>query len=153
MRKILINTYVAGAIVVSVIVATCFIQEPPSHAADTFPTVIRPLEGPRYYKSEVVRVVDGDTVDLRFKVWTDITLDKRIRFDNLDVWETRGDNKDKGIDAKNFLINILEEGTVYLKTTGETGSFGRTLGSLYILRGDKMVDVSEEMKNNGHKKN
>lgn len=119
------------------------------------PVVIRHISGPQHYLSEVTKVVDGDTVYLKFKVWIDITLNKKIRFDDIDTWEinrgTKGE-KEKGLAAKEFVAKLLKRGSVYLKTEGKTGSFGRTLGSIHVLIDGKMINVSEELRKNGHEK-
>lgn len=114
--------------------------------------VIGNVDGPKYYLSEVTKVVDGDTVDLKFKVWSDIILEKRIRFENIDTWEVKGQDKNKGIAAKDFLIKLLSRGKVYLRTSGATGKYGRTLGSLYVVVDEKIVDVEKELCGNGHEK-
>lgn len=122
-------------------------------SSDLAPDPTIDINKPRYYESEVVKIIDGDTVDLKFDIWPGITLEKRIRFDNIDTWEPRGHTKEKGLKAKEFLATLFQtEGTIYLKTTGETGNFGRTLGSLYIITEDKVINVSEELKKNGHQK-
>lgn len=115
--------------------------------------VMRHIDGPRYYRSEVTKIVDGDTVYLRFKVWTDITLDKKIRFEDIDTWEVTGEGKEKGLAAKKFLTELLGKGKVYLNTSGKTGKYGRTLGSLYILDGEEIIDVTKELRAHGHEKN
>jgi len=112
--------------------------------------VMKHLDGPRYYECEVLNVVDGDTIDVRFKIWADITLEKRVRFEDFDTWEMKGEQKEKGIKAKDHLIKLLKTGKVYLKTSGKTGSFGRTLGIISILSNDGMMDIKSEMIENGH---
>lgn len=114
--------------------------------------VIGNVDGPKYYLSEVTKVVDGDTVDLKFKVWSDIILEKRIRFENIDTWEVKGQDKNKGIAAKDFLIKLLSRGKVYLRTSGATGKYGRTLGSLYVVVDEKIIDVEKELRSSGHEK-
>ena len=134
--------------IVCAIAVEIFPAEPKPNIA-----VMRHIDGPRYYQSEVTKIVDGDTVYLRFKVWTDITLDKKIRFEDIDTWEVTGEGKEKGLAAKKFLTKLLSKGKVYLKTSGKTGKYGRTLGSLHVVDCDKMIDVTEELRKNGYEKN
>jgi len=139
-------------ILLLVAVLVPFIIAPQAAEPVPSPTVIRHVKGPRHYLSEITKVVDGDTIYVRFKVWADITLDKKIRFDDIDTWETRGDNKDKGLAAKKFIAQLLEKGDVYLRTEGKIGKYGRTLGSLHVIVDGKMINVSEELRKNGHEK-
>ena len=116
------------------------------------PVVLRHLEGPRYYKCQVIKIVDGDTIDVRFNVWVDIILEKRIRFENIDTWEVRGEEKEKGLAAKAFLEKVLAQGGVYLRTDGKTGKYGRTIGSMWIIKDGVKTNVADELIKNGHEK-
>ena len=106
----------------------------------------------RYYPATVVRVIDGDTIIVKFNVWADITLEKSIRFLEVDTWEVRGANKEKGLAAKMFLENTLKEGQVYLFSDGSTGKYGRTLGKMFVIIDGRMVDVNKLLIDNGHQK-
>ena len=48
-----------------------------------------PLPGP--VPAEIVRVVDGDTVRVRAKVWLDLHLDVLVRIRGIDAPELNGD--------------------------------------------------------------
>jgi len=98
------------------------------------------------YKCKVVKVVDGDTVDvdidLGFGVWL---RDERVRIMGIDTPESRTRDKVEkvfGLAAKKRLKELLKNGVV-LKTQvnkdGEDmkGKFGRILGDFMV--GDEMV--------------
>jgi len=98
------------------------------------------------YKCKVVKVVDGDTVDvdidLGFGVWL---RDERVRIMGIDTPESRTRDKVEkvfGLAAKKRLKELLKNGAV-LKTqvnkNGEDmkGKFGRILGDFMV--GDEMV--------------
>jgi len=104
------------------------------------------------YPIDVVRVIDGDTIVVRFKVWSDITLEKTLRFADIDTWETRGTNKEKGLQAKKALIDLLCSGEPYMTTYGKTGSFGRTIAVVYVVTPQGEVSVAKELKKLGHEK-
>jgi len=97
-------------------------------------------------------VIDGDTIVVTFKVWPDVTLEKTIRFLDIDTWEMRGPNKSKGIAAKEFLIKMMAGKVVILKTKGKTGKYGRTLGTIHVKDGDAELSAAAELKKNGHEK-
>jgi micrococcal nuclease len=98
------------------------------------------------YRAKVVRVIDGDTVDvdvdLGFGIWQ---KNERVRIMGIDTPESRTRDKiDKkfGLAAKAKLKSILGKDTV-LKTTinkkgvDMKGKFGRVLGD--FLQNDKSV--------------
>ena len=98
------------------------------------------------YRAKVVRVIDGDTVDvdidLGFGIWQ---KNERVRIRGIDTPESRTRNKIEkkfGLAAKAKLKSILGKITV-LKTTinkkgvDMKGKFGRVLGD--FLQNDKSV--------------
>ena len=99
------------------------------------------------YKCKIVKIVDGDTVDvdidLGFGVWL---KDERVRIMGIDTPESRTSDKVEkvfGTAAKNRLKELLEKDCL-LKTfaakDGEDmkGKFGRILGD-FVLGDDRMV--------------
>ena len=109
------------------------------------------------YKANLVKVVDGDTVDvdidLGFGVWL---KDERVRIMGIDTPESRTSDKVEklfGLAAKNRVIELLGENVV-LKTfaakDGEDmkGKFGRILGDFYVGKDKKLL--TEIMIDEGH---
>ena len=98
------------------------------------------------YKAKVVKIVDGDTVDVDIDLGFGVTLkDERVRIMGIDTPESRTSDKVEkvfGLAAKERVKQIIEKDTV-LKTfaakDGEDmkGKFGRILGDFII--GDKML--------------
>ena len=88
------------------------------------------------YRCTVVRVVDGDTVDvdidLGFGVWM---RKQRIRMFGIDAPESRTSNsyeRQYGIAAKKFLTEMLDDKELILKTHKDAkGKFGRILGEIW----------------------
>ena len=89
---------------------------------------------PQYtYKAVVQRVVDGDTVDLFVDCGFNIMRKERIRFYGVDAWETRGEEREEGLKAKEFVQNLLPVGSECVVRTGkEQGKFGRYLGEIFV---------------------
>ena len=88
------------------------------------------------YKCKMVKVVDGDTVDvdidLGFGVWM---RDQRIRLYGIDTPESRtSDDQEKvyGLAAKDFVVKWTNAGDLTLKTfKDDRGKFGRILGEIW----------------------
>ena len=89
---------------------------------------------PQYiYKATVQRVVDGDTVDLLIDCGFNILRTERIRFYAVDAWETRGEERERGLEAKKFVQDLLPVGAECVVRTGkEQGKFGRYLGEIFV---------------------
>ncbi len=89
------------------------------------------------YSCKIVRVVDGDTVDvdidLGFGVWLQ---DERVRLYGVDTPESRTrdlEEKKYGLAAKEYVKNFLDDDWLTLKTKeyDSKGKFGRILGELW----------------------
>jgi len=103
------------------------------------------------YRCNVVRVVDGDTVDvdidLGFGVWM---RKQRIRMYGIDTPESRTrdlEEKKYGLAAKNFLVGMLDDPNgITLKTHKDgKGKFGRILGELWRTTNYADKSVNEYM--------
>jgi|TARA_B100001094_G_C18107267_1_gene759115 micrococcal nuclease len=89
---------------------------------------------PQYiYRATVEKVVDGDTVDLLVDCGFNIIRKERIRFYGVDAWEPRGEERERGLEAKAFVIEHCPVGSEVVVVTGkEKGKFGRYLGEIFI---------------------
>lgn len=89
------------------------------------------------YRCKVVRVIDGDTVDVDIDLGFGVWLHKeRVRLHGIDTPESRTrdlEEKKYGLAAKEFLTKMLDdEGGIILKTYKDAeGKFGRILGELW----------------------
>ena len=98
------------------------------------------------YDVKVLKVVDGDTVDVDIDLGFGITLrDERVRIMGIDTPESRTSDKVEkvfGLASKNRLKELLDKNAVlitYEDKNGEDmkGKFGRILGDFKV--GDKTV--------------
>lgn len=89
------------------------------------------------YRCKVVKIIDGDTVDVDIDLGFGVWLHKeRIRMFGIDTPESRTrdlEEKKFGLAAKDFLTNMLDDdGGIILKTQKDKeGKFGRILGELW----------------------
>ena len=108
------------------------------------------------YKCKIVKIVDGDTVDidldLGFGVWL---RDERVRIMGIDTPESRTSDKIEkifGLAAKDRLNSLLGGEAILLSQVtkgGENmkGKFGRILGNFKTINGK---DVAETLMEEGH---
>ena len=88
----------------------------------------------REYQCELIKVVDGDTIDCYIDLGFNMKTKKRVRYMGIDTWESRTRDKDekvKGLAAKARNKELLEAGVFKLKSFG-TGKFGRVLGEIFV---------------------
>ena len=103
-----------------------------------------------YYKVEILRVVDGDTVDVRIDLGFNVWHKCRVRLLGINAPESRTRDKEekkRGLAAKSWLIDKLEsaEDELEMKSYG-VGKYGRVLGEIYINE----VNINELMVKEGH---
>lgn len=112
------------------------------------------------YDVTILKVVDGDTVDVDIDLGFGITLrDERVRIMGIDTPESRTSDKVEdlfGEAAKARLKELLEDGAKLITTEdkhGEDmkGKFGRILGDFYVERWEgKKEKVTDILIEEGH---
>tara|TARA_B100000676_G_C18077609_1_gene848778 strand:+ start:1794 stop:2189 length:396 start_codon:yes stop_codon:yes gene_type:complete len=90
------------------------------------------------YRCKLVKVIDGDTIDVDIDLGFGVWLKKeRVRLVGIDTPESRTrdlEEKKYGLAAKEFLIKWTGAGELRLKTQKDkTGKFGRILGELWTF--------------------
>ena len=89
------------------------------------------------YRCKVVKIIDGDTVDVDIDLGFGVWMHKeRVRLYGIDTPESRTrdlEEKKYGLSAKAFLTGMLDDPAgIILKTHKDaTGKFGRILGELW----------------------
>lgn len=106
------------------------------------------------YPVHVERVIDGDTIVVSLYLGLDIILaEQYVRLYGIDAWEIRGEEKEKGVVAKEYLEKRLEDAAVEIEIREEWGKrgkdkYGRWLGVVYANR----VNINEELVEKGYAK-
>ena len=99
------------------------------------------------YKAKVVKIIDGDTIDVDIDVGFDIIIAKqRIRLYGIDTPESRTRDKEEkfyGNISKQFLNDYCPKGSyITLRThLDKKGKFGRILGEIIVNK----VNLNEQM--------
>ena len=99
------------------------------------------------YSCDVLRTIDGDTIDVRLDLGFKIYHKARVRLYGIDTPESRTRDKDekaRGLLAKNHILQALDNGkqaVIQTKLKDSRGKFGRVLGVLVI----DGVDINQQM--------
>ena len=94
------------------------------------------MSDPYIFRATVIKIVDGDTVDVNVDLGWDISVvNQRIRLYGIDCPESRTRNleeKKYGLLAKKFVEEFLKVGSVVTLRTLEKGKYGRYLGDFKV---------------------
>jgi len=96
------------------------------------------------YNIELLKVVDGDTIDAKIDLGFSVSIKKRVRFLGVNAPESRTrdlEEKARGLAAKDRVKQLLEGTNKIQLTSHGVGKYGRCLGELYI----DVVDGKEKM--------
>lgn len=119
-------------------------------------------DGPWWFRAILIRVIDGDTIDVLanggFGNWSKqrLRLAITVRPDviGMDAPECRGPTKEAGKAATDELCRLLKEHsfdedrvTIKIKTAKRVGKYGRYISSLHGKNG---VNICQLMVDSGH---
>ena len=104
-----------------------------------------------YAIKEIVKVVDGDTIDIVIDLGFNLSKKERVRLAGIDSPESRTkdlEEKELGLESKEFLKRRLEDGKAsgLRVKTEKDGKYGRMLGWIYC--GD--TNINTEMVDRGY---
>ena len=108
--------------------------------------------------TKIVKVLDGDTIDVLIDLGFDLYKKERVRIAGVDTPEKRTrdlEEKALGIDATNWLKSKLtetikgeDELIIRTELKGGVGKYGRLLGWLYV--GEDTISLNEKMIEEGY---
>ncbi|MGD8567519.1 MAG: thermonuclease family protein [Gammaproteobacteria bacterium] len=106
-----------------------------------------------YYRALVSYVYDGDTctvdIDLGLHAWVH---DEKIRLARINTPELRGDEREQGIVARDFLRQQIEGKEIFIQTQkDDKGKYGRYIGEIWLetLPGE-WVNVNDMLVEKGY---
>ena len=108
------------------------------------------------YDAQLIRVVDGDTVDALIDIGFSVWVKKRIRLHGIDTPESRTKDlveKKAGFAAKHRLEELLESGENKFKLVSHgVGKYGRCLGELFHSEDPIDISYNSTLVKEGHAK-
>jgi len=105
------------------------------------------------YNAELLRIVDGDTIDVLIDLGFNITIKERVRLYGIDTPEVRTRNleeKARGKAASARLGELLTEHFIIETKIDKRGKFGRLLGIIYAHVDGKLTNLNEALVQEGH---
>ena len=104
-----------------------------------------------YAIKEIVKVVDGDTIDIVIDLGFNLSKKERVRLAGIDSPESRTkdlEEKELGLESKEFLKRRLEDGKAsgLRVKTEKDGKYGRMLGWIYCGE----TNINTEMVDRGY---
>lgn len=103
-----------------------------------------------YKIKEIIKVVDGDTIDILIDLGFNVIYKERIRLANIDTPEVNSRNDQEkllGNDAKEYLSVWLKNQNILKIKTTKDDKYGRILGEIY---GDNNICVNELLVEHGY---
>ena len=97
-----------------------------------------------YTIKEVIKVVDGDTLDILLDLGFDVQIKQRVRINRVDTPESVSKDpleRQLAADAKNFLISWLKDKKNIKIKTIKDDKYGRILGDIYSESGECINDL------------
>jgi micrococcal nuclease len=107
-----------------------------------------------YHIKKVLKIVDGDTIDVEIDLGFSVSFTQRVRLAGIDTPESRTtDLKEKalGLEVKEYLKNLLdgaEDIVIQTEKPDSSEKYGRILGWLFI--NDDDTSLNEKMINDGY---
>jgi micrococcal nuclease len=101
-----------------------------------------------YRVKQVLRVVDGDTIDVDIDLGFDISYTQRVRLAGIDTPESRTKDlaeKKLGLESKKYLTDLLKSATQIVIRTEKpdsTEKYGRILGWLFLDGSNESVNTA-----------
>lgn len=103
-----------------------------------------------YIVKEIVKIVDGDTVDIVLDLGFDVYRKERVRINRVDTPESNSkdvNEKKLAVEAKNYVSTwMINQKKIRIKTLKDD-KYGRLLGEFY---GDGDVCLSDLLINDGY---
>ncbi|MFM2041892.1 MAG: hypothetical protein RLY86_468 [Pseudomonadota bacterium] len=125
------------------LVLSILLSATPAGAVDSLPGPVR---------AEVLKVVDGDTLDVKVRIWLDQEVTTRVRLDGIDTPESRSRcqaEKDMARQARGRLESLVRDArsTVLLRDITHDKFGGRVRAKVVLADG---TDIADALIREGH---
>jgi len=103
------------------------------------------------YKATVMRIIDGDTIEVVIDLGFFVTIKQTVRFARIDAYEIKkyagvtDEEKAKGIEGKNYLESLLLNREIRVVTVKDQGKYGRYIADVFLDEDGMNINVNDEM--------
>ena len=98
------------------------------------------------YRARLVKVVDGDTVDLSVDLGFYMEGRLRFRLAEIDTPEIRGEERPEGLKAKAYVEEVLGKAEDIMIRTEKAGKYGRWIADIYYRLPEDPAPTIEKSK-------
>lgn len=104
------------------------------------------------YKIFVTKVYDGDTITANIDLGFGVELKgQKIRLFGLDTPEVRGEEREEGLKARDYLrAKILNKQVYLISRKDKKGKYGRWIGEIKYKISDTFLSINEELISKGY---
>ena len=100
-----------------------------------------------FYEATLVRVIDGDTIDVELDLGFGISYRTRLRLYGINCPEI---DTEEGKKARTFMESVLTNRKFYVKTIKDRkGKYGRYLAIIFIIDNGEMKSLNKMLINKG----
>jgi micrococcal nuclease len=92
------------------------------------------------YAANVLRVIDGDTIDVDLDLGFRVRFETQLRLKGLNTPETRGPTREAGLRSKAYVEQALPVGALIIVHTFKVEKYGRYLARVIYAPGAKTRD-------------
>jgi len=105
----------------------------------------------RQYPAEIVSVHDADTITARLDVGFGLWKKDKFRLLGIQAPEVTGPTKDRGLAARNRLLELVTSGPIFIQTIkDEQEKYGRYLAEVFVIEsGILAVSINERLVKEG----
>lgn len=105
-----------------------------------------------WYKAYVTEVYDGDTCTVELDLGYDFFRKKhKVRLYGIDTPELRGEEREQGLIARDYLRHLILEKEVLLESIKDTTEkYGRYLGKLWFEKDGEWVCANDLLVKDGY---
>lgn len=111
---------------------------------------------PHWYQVRLRGITDADTITCDIVLGLGVVIEQqKLRLWGIDAWEIRGEERPRGLAARDFVAALLIENDsprpILLRTRDDRrGKYGRWLAEIFVKVDEGWINLSVELVENGH---
>lgn len=101
------------------------------------------------YRAKLKKIVDADTIDVIADLGFSVFTEQRLRIARIDAWEVRGEERPKGLIAKERVTQLLlnenfeSKDLIIVTIKDSKGKYGRYIAEVYFDLHGELTNLSD----------